>query len=293
MEGSFFHSANEERANFGTYLLTITIVLLGLIVGQVIAELFATKFFGFSLMYIPKNVSRNVILSLLMVPFISALAALLFSLRTFHKRRLITVFTSRDRFDWGRFALSASIWLAIMVILLAVSIGTGSAIELNLDWSRFIPLILISFFILPFQTAAEDLFYRGFLFQGLGRIGLNPLLAVLLVGLLFGMSHAGNPEVDVLGNGVLVYYIMTGVFLGLLTHYDDGMELGMGYHFANNLFGVLILTNDWQALQTDALMIDRSLTVFGWDSLLVIAVLQPILFFTYARIYKWKKSTRV
>jgi uncharacterized protein len=86
----------------------------------------------------------------------------------------------------------------------------------------------------------------------------------------------------------LIYYIGTGLFLGLLTLMDDGLELSMGYHAVNNIFAALILTNDWQAFQTDALYIDHSAPTFGWDSLLTIILVQPLLLLIFSKIYKWK-----
>ena len=35
---------------------------------------------------------------------------------------------------------------------------------------------------------------------------------------------------------------------------DDGLELSLGLHAAQNLIGVLILTADWTVLQTDSVL---------------------------------------
>jgi hypothetical protein len=69
---------------------------------------------------------------------------------------------------------------------------------------------------------------------------------------------------------------------------DDGLELSMGYHAINNIFASLILTNEWQAFQTDALFMDHAKPTFGWDALLTIILIQPLLLFVFAKIYKWK-----
>jgi len=113
-------------------------------------------------------------------------------------------------------------------------------------------------------------------------------VSILITGVLFGLLHGANPEVAKIGYELLIYYIASGVFLGVVTHMDDGLELGMGYHAANNLFAALIVTNDWQAFHTDAIFIDHSPPEFGWDALLTLAVIQPILLLIFARIYKWK-----
>ena len=43
-----------------------------------------------------------------------------------------------------------------------------------------------------------------------------------------------NPEVEKLGYLILVYYIGSGLFLGIITLMDEGIELALGFHFANN-----------------------------------------------------------
>ena len=53
---------------------------------------------------------------------------------------------------------------------------------------------------------------------------------------MFAMMHISNPELSVLGPGLLLYYFMAGVFLSLLTVQDDGLELAMAFHIFNNLF---------------------------------------------------------
>ena len=72
----FIDQASGERANFGTYLLTITLVLSALVVGQLVAESIAVEYMGFSFLNIPKNVDRNNLLILLILP-ISQISQLL------------------------------------------------------------------------------------------------------------------------------------------------------------------------------------------------------------------------
>lgn len=283
----FIELAKDDKSNVGTYILTISLVFLALLVGQFTSELIATRFLGFSIIQLPDWANLSVVLILLLIPFVVILATLLFSLKVFHKRKLLTLFTSRDHFDWRRYGLSFFIWGTIMTGILFVNYLLGAKLFWNFDQSKFWTLLLVSFTLLPLQTAAEDLFFRSFLLQGFQKSFGKVWLSILLTGILFGLMHAGNPEVGKLGNLVLIYYIGTGLFLSLLTHMDDGMELGMGYHAANNIFAALIVTNNWQAFQTDALIVDHSDPVFGWDNLITLFVLQPLLLLLFSRIYRW------
>jgi hypothetical protein len=73
-----------------------------------------------------------------------------------------------------------------------------------------------------------------------------------------------------------------------MTIMDDGMELSMGYHAANNVFTALMITNNWQAFQTDAVFIDTSAPTFGLDSIVTLIIIQPLLLLFLSKIYKWK-----
>ncbi|MBL4862021.1 MAG: CPBP family intramembrane metalloprotease [Crocinitomicaceae bacterium] len=284
----FLNQWSKGQGNLGTYVLTFCTVVLALFVGQFIVEVISNSVLGFSLIAIPENVNLNLVLSLLMLPFGFALIALMLCVRYLHKRPVLSFFTARDKFDWKRFFLAAAIWGGILVVFLIISIVLGQPIGWNFNARQFFPLLLISLFLIPIQTTAEEALFRGYLFQAFGSGVKKGWIAILLTGLLFGLLHVGNPEVAKLGDMILVFYISTGIFLGILTHMDDGIELGMGYHAVNNIFGALILTNDWQAFQTNALFIDHSEPTFGWDNLLTILLLQPVLLFLFSRIYRWK-----
>lgn len=285
---NFINQAKNERANVGTYLLTFSLVLVGMVTGQFVAEGLAVEFLGFSFLNIPHDVDQNGLLILLLLPFIFALIALLLSLKFIHKRTLLSVFTTRETFDFKRVFLSFGIWMLVMGVSLVATIYSSAQLEWNFKSDLFLRLLLIGIFVLPLQTLAEDLFFRSFLLQGLGRLNLAPIIAVVVTGLIFGLLHVGNPEIAAIGYELLVFYIVTGIFLGILTHLDDGMELGIGYHFANNFFAAVVVTNNWQAFQTDALYIDYSKPTFGWEAWLTILLIQPILLFFFARLYQWK-----
>ena len=192
---------------------------------------------------------NNLFLTLQLVPFVLLLLALLFCLARLHQRPILSIFTARSAFDMKRVLVSFSIWFSLLLVLLAVSMGMGAEIKWNLNPSTFWMLLSISLFVLPLQTTFEEVFFRGYLLQGFQLPFKRGIISVLVSGLLFGILHMANPEVALLGKVVLLYYILTGVFVGILTVMDDGLELGIGFHAANNIFGCLILTNNWQVFQ--------------------------------------------
>lgn len=110
-----------------------------------------------------------------------------------------------------------------------------------------------------------------------------------MTSVAFGLMHILNPEVEKLGYIIMVYYIGTGFFLGIITLMDDGLELALGFHFANNLFTALLVTTDWTVLQTDSILKDISdPSEMGISEIIIpVLVIFPILLFILSKKYKW------
>jgi membrane protease YdiL (CAAX protease family) len=227
-----------------------------------------------------------------LLPYCFGLLALLASIRWIHKRSILSVFTARNRFDKRRFLFAFLLWFVFQTIFMLSAKSAGAPLVFNFSWDTFIPLLLVSVTLLPIQTTFEDVLFRGYLFQGLSSFTGKGIVSIVLLALLFGWMHSGNPEVQLLGIGVLPFYILSGLFLGLLSHFDDGLELGMGYHFANNFFGAVILTNDWQVFQTHALFTDYSEPTLSWELWIPFLIIQPAMLYTFYRIYKWKNPIK-
>ena len=68
---------------------------------------------------------------------------------------------------------------------------------------------------------------------------------------------------------------------------DDGLELALGFHAANNLFIALLLTSDWTALQTESVLKDISDPKFGIYEMLTGAILYPMILYIFAKKCSW------
>lgn len=293
---SFLKNASKGGNLFSSYILTVILVIIGYaIIGQLpmLIDLIVNKYDlsqteNVGVKELSNFLGENRMLVYLILPFVFSLIALVLSVRFLHKRSILSVFTARSSFSWKRFFTAFGIWGSILGVILIITVFTNPSIEWNVNWSTFFPLLLISLFLIPLQTTCEEVFFRGYLFQALGHSFKKGWIAVFVTGLAFGLMHGANPEVETLGYSVMIYYIGTGFFLGIIALMDDGLELSMGYHAINNIFAALMLTNDWQAFQTDAVFIDHSAPSFGWDAILTIFLLQPMLLFIFSKLYKWK-----
>lgn len=223
-----------------------------------------------------------------MVFFVVLLAGLFFWVRYVHKQSILSLTTSRKKIDWNRFffifILMASFIIGSTLIVYFVS---PENFQVNFQPVPFLILAVIAILLVPIQTSFEEYLFRGYLMQGLGLAVKNKWFPLLLTSILFGVMHAANPEVEKLGPILMVYYIGTGLFLGVITLMDEGLELALGFHAANNLVTVLLVTADWTALQTDSILIDVSEPSAGYDILTPIVVVFPIFLLILSKKYKW------
>ncbi|WP_109434910.1 MULTISPECIES: CPBP family intramembrane glutamic endopeptidase [Aquimarina] len=220
--------------------------------------------------------------------FVVLLGGLFFWVRYVHQQSLLSLTTSRKKVDWGRiffiFILMASF---IIISTLIVYFVTPENYEINFKPIPFLILTAIALILVPIQTSFEEYFFRGYLMQGLGLAFRNKWMPLFLTSILFGVMHIANPEVDKIGPILMIYYIGTGLFLGIITLMDEGIELALGFHAANNLVTVLLVTADWTALQTDSIFLDKSDPTSGYEILLPILVIFPMFLFILSKKYKW------
>jgi membrane protease YdiL (CAAX protease family) len=223
-----------------------------------------------------------------MLPFLVGLAFLFIWVKLVHKQTLISLTTSRSKVDWSRIVFSFSIWSIFTLISTALFYYTNpSGFVLNFKLVPFIELAVLGIVLIPIQTSFEEYLFRGYMLQGIGLATGNKLAPLLITSFLFGIMHIANPEVDKMGYLILVYYIGTGLLLGIITLMDEGMELSLGFHASNNLIGALLITSDWSAFQTDSLLKDVSAPSAGYDILMPVFIIYPMLLFIFSKKYKW------
>lgn len=230
----------------------------------------------------------NPVLVILLAPLAIGLFVVLAWTKLVHSQTITSLTTSRKKIDWKRILFSFLVWGGLTVLLTLIGIYISPEdYELNFRLVPFLILAIIGILLIPLQTSFEEYLFRGYMMQGIGIMAKNRWLPLVITSVLFGLMHLGNPEVGKLGYGIMVYYIGTGFFLGILTLMDEGLELALGFHAANNLIGALLLTADWTAFQTDSIYRDISEPVLGWDVFIPVLVIYPILLFIFSKKYGW------
>ena len=289
----FIDSSKKYPSSIPMVVATVSLVLIayflggsGLLFDYEYAKDFATSQAPDTSQYI-QVLGSNRVLFWMLLPFTLSFVIFLVAIKWIHKRPVLSVFTGRDQLDWMRICTSFFIVFFFLTIISALQICFSDDIIWSFEWNTFFPLLLIACLIIPIQTTIEELLFRGYLLQGIKRrLGSN-IQAVVLSGFFFGLIHLGNPEIEAIGVHVLSHYVLLGLFLGLLTLFDNGLELSMGFHAANNIFAALMISSDWQVFQTEALFVDYAdpeftFSMFGTTLLFLIALI-----FLFKRMYGW------
>lgn len=230
----------------------------------------------------------NTVFAMNLIPLAIMLFGLWFWTAVIHPQSIVSLTTARRSIDWSRIVFGFTIWGSITAVVILVPIVfSPEDFQWNFQPDKFLVLTLIAVLLVPLQTSFEEYFFRGHMMQGIGILSRSRAVAWVLTSLVFGLMHLANPEVDKVGLGIMFYYVGTGLFLGLITLLDDGLELALGFHAANNIVGALLVTADWTAFQTHSLWKSTAEPELGWDILIPLLVIYPLLGLFFARKYGW------
>jgi membrane protease YdiL (CAAX protease family) len=291
----FIEQGIDEKNKFWKYILGSMFVISASFVGQLpmlALLLFETSFKGKNYPSTDEELLHffepNLNLFLLLISFVFSLVGIYFVVRFLHHQKFLSIITARKKMDWKRVGFSFCIWaLFTLVSTLLMCYLNPADFKINFQLIPFLILVVIATLLVPIQTSVEELIFRGYLMQGFANLSKNRWFPLLMTSSIFGLMHLFNPEVDKMGNIIMVYYIGTGLLLGIITLMDDGMELALGFHAANNLIGALLVTSDWSAFQTYSIFKDVSEPQAGLDIILPVVVIYPLLLIIFGVKYNW------
>lgn len=217
--------------------------------------------------------STNAGLALTLLGFAAGFFAIFFCVRYIHRKKSLSILTSRRKLDWSRILYAAAVWgiLSLFTLLLPILLSPDQDIVFQFEPIPFFTLVAISLLLFPFQTSFEELLFRGYLMQWSALLFKYRWIAILLTGVLFGLLHGANPEVEAFGLWIaLPQYILMGLILGFVAVKDDGTELSLGLHASNNILAALTVTSDSSTLQTHALFKNLHPTASWTDTLVIL-----------------------
>ncbi|ADG89701.1 CAAX amino protease [Thermobispora bispora] len=143
-------------------------------------------------------------------------------------------------------------WLGRCLLVAVAAVALGQAAEIvtmaltGLDpglrwagWETFLPAAVLILLLVPFQAAAEEYFFRGWVIQAFGAYLGNPWPGIILGSIAFTALHGYTDW------GIL-YVFGFGVLMGWLAIRTGGLEAPIALHTVNNLaaFGFVAATGD-------------------------------------------------
>ena len=282
------------KYDFWRYIIGIVSVVIGVTVAQFPFVFAIISEFGMKAMYtmteteMMSALESNETLFYMLLPFAAGLVVVILIARHLHNQPLTPLTTARKKIDWKRFWFGFLLVVAfITIITLGDYFSNPEDYQYNFKPQPFLILLVIATLLIPLQTSFEEYLFRGYLMQGLGALAKNKWVPLFITSFIFGGLHYANPEVDKLGNLIMIHYIGTGFFLGIITLMDEGMELALGFHAGNNLLTALLVTADWTAFQTHSIFKDVSDPSVGWDVIIPVLVVYPVFLFIMAKKYNW------
>lgn len=230
----------------------------------------------------------NLTLFFMLLSFAIGLLVLWLVVKYVHQQPWHTLTTSRGKTDWSRvfFGFGLIALFTIVMTLVDYTINPQDYV-FQFEMVPFLILAAISIVMIPLQTSLEEYLFRGYFMQGIGVLVGNRWLPLMLTSVVFGLLHIANPEVDKIGPIIMVYYIGTGLFLGIITLMDEGMELALGFHAGNNMIAAMLVTADWTVFQTNSIFKDVSEPAAGMDIIAPVFIIYPIFIAIMAYKYKW------
>ncbi len=156
--------------------------------------------------------------------------AVLRSVTRSHQRPWRSLVAPDLSLDWRRLAIGGGVQFAILT-------GELALVHALTGWPwRFaipagLPLFILAVLLIPLQSASEELLFRGYLTQALGRIARSRVLIAATVGVVFGVLH-----LNVHGPLTMPYFFVLSLIFSLVSLRDDRLELTIGCHAAMNLF---------------------------------------------------------
>lgn len=237
MQNSFIDAARKGRNEFGIYLAVFVLVFIANLLGSVPGAWALVTWKDD-----PQSLPVYIITALMLMGFVLALFVLWLSVKHLHKRDPLTMISPTGTVQWTRVLKSAGLWMVCSAVVESITyFAFPDKYQFTLNLKDFLPSLLVAMVLLPLQTSFEEIFFRGYLLQGIGS--WNLWAGIIITSTVFGLAHSFNDEIEAVGSlGLaMIYYIGVGLFFALLSVIDKSLELPLGIHLANNVYAFLLV----------------------------------------------------
>ena len=237
---TFLDNATEGKNNWWRYLITIILTWGTPVVILTIIFFILSRFNPIKLLSL---LSQPI--SLIVLVGISDILSLIFlyiGVRYIHERKFISLVNADSKFSWSRILKGGVIWFGILTLGLIITLLLNLT-DLNVTFNSqpFITLLIISLIVFPIQASFEELFFRGYLMQGIGLTSKYPIVPLITTSIIFALLHFPNGANTLTSVDIVIQALIIGLTLGIITLGENRLETAMGVHIANNIFVALIV----------------------------------------------------
>ena len=168
--------------------------------------------------------------------------------------RPLSSFVYVRNFNWSgfRISLGAALLVPGFFLLFGLLFSLGE-ITFQFQAGPWIMFAAVSIVLIPLQVLAEEIVFRGYLLQMIGRRTQLYFVRLLVPAFVFAGLHFANQEVVAGGFWALACYFALSVYLGVLVLWGNGLEYALGLHLGNNLFVALIASSEDSTFGTPTL----------------------------------------
>ena len=209
-----------------SYLFTLLRVIVLPIAFALVA--FTAIFVGAARVSVPEGFVSAAVVITAFVTVIVAGVALTRGVVRHHRRPWRSLISTDMTVDWRRLAIGAGVEGALLVIsicLTHVLAGRPWPPGSSFSW----PVLALVLLLVPFQAASEEMLFRGYLTQALGRLWRNRVAIALAVSVLFAALHF-----NAYGWLTMPYLMALSLIYSWVTLQDERIELTIGAHAMTN-----------------------------------------------------------
>lgn len=268
MTNIFLANGKKGKNDWWRYLITIfsswglSNIIAAIIFIFIIGFYFL--FFGSSsidILYTLVNIESipTVFFLLIFLSFAISMIIFFICLKFIHKKNIMSIInTSKEkdgtgksiswikRIRWDRIMKGGLLWLIFLSIIQIIAyVSNPNSIIINFNIENVAMMIFLFIIAIPIQITFEELFFRGYLNQGLSLKIKSPIMVILISSLIFSLGHIlnGGDNVIFMIQNVSVTFIIGIIFSGF-TLVENGIELAIGAHLVNNFFAFIISSSE-------------------------------------------------
>lgn|GEM_PF-250653 len=236
---TFLDNAHQGKNNWWRYLLTSAATWMGpfILLLIILIPLIIVNHQGMDID--PDKVVNtiNPLIFMIMLGVYYTLSFVIFYVcsRFIHHKTIISMINTVSHFNWRRMLKGAGLWSLIMGVSLVVDVLINpSSVKLSLNLS-FLTLLIMSLIIFSIQASFEEIFFRGYLMQGIGLLTRKPFIPLFLTSAIFAIGHFWNGQNVTAGLAAVFNMFIFGMVMGIITLGENSLETAIGAHIANNI----------------------------------------------------------